>query len=237
MDFRIEKTGNRLSISFPSQAVYWERRVSELVKDRVILDLKGARRMLSFYGDPVVYTVYDLWQFLDKYKRIYSSTRLKAAITLLKYGLFSVSREGELFLTYGHTHVEPRGEFYKVLEGSCYLLLTHAKTKKSYLVDMRRGEGFFIHPSYMHRLIVKTSDTAVLGFVPEDAGHNYAVVKGKGFPVHLFLSKGWFEIKPNPKYKVHAVEEIRARKFGMIKSEELAKILLYPERYKRFYLL
>jgi len=67
------------------------------------------------------------------------------------------------------------------------------ESKKEIIVNMKEGDEYLINFKYLHRIY--TYDSAVvLGFVPKDAGHNYDVIKNKGFPYHLFYDKNNDEI-------------------------------------------
>ncbi len=234
MSFKILRKEDRIKIDFSSKTVYWERRLSELVKGKVIMDLKNAKRLLKTKGDMTVYKVYDVWKTERNFIDLYQKFKIKSSITLLRHGVFSTEKEGELFLTYGHKHEKYRGELYKVLSGSCFLLASDGKLKTSYLIDLKEGDSVFIHPRWIHRLIAKTEDCAVIGYVPHDAGHNYEIVKGRGFPVHVFLTDGWFEIKKNPKYRWHKIIEVKAKKINL-SLEKVASILNNPKKNEKFY--
>ncbi|MGC9200817.1 MAG: glucose-6-phosphate isomerase family protein [Candidatus Aenigmatarchaeota archaeon] len=223
-----------LEVEFSEMPVFWERKMSELIKDKVILDLKNARKALGFYGDRTVYLVYNLWKGIVKYKLIKDKYKLNFDVTLLKGGVFSLEKNGETFLTYGHKHEKERGEFYFVLKNGCYLLLADLKKKKCFLVEMKEGESILIHPRFLHRLISKGKDCLVLGIVPEDAGHNYKIVKGRGFPFHIFMKDGWLEIVENKKYKGFEIEKVYATK-NKFSLKKLQEILFFPNKAKAFY--
>jgi glucose-6-phosphate isomerase len=228
------KGDQSIEVEFKEMPVFWERKMSELIKNKVILDLKNAKKALEFFGDRTVYYVYNLWRGIEKYKRIKDEYKLNFDITLLKFGLFSITKNGETFLTYGHNHEKSRGEFYTILKNECYLLISDLKKKKSTIVEMREGTSVFIYPTFIHRLISIGKDCLVLGIVPEDAGHNYDIVKNKGFPHHIFMQNGWLKIVENKKYKGFSVEKAYAKKLS-IPIKRLSKILMYPNKYKKFY--
>jgi glucose-6-phosphate isomerase len=223
-----------LELEFKEMPVFWERKMSELIKDKVILDLKNAKKALEFFGDRTVYYVYNLWRGIERYKKIKDEYKLNFDVTLLKFGLFSLTKDGETFLTYGHKHEKNRGEFYTVLKNECYLLLSDLNKKKSIIIEMKEGTSVLIHPRFIHRLISIGKDCLVLGIVPEDAGHDYNIVKNKGFPHHIFMQNGWLKIVENKKYKGFSIEKISAKKLS-IPIKKLSQILMYPNKYKKFY--
>jgi oxalate decarboxylase/phosphoglucose isomerase-like protein (cupin superfamily) len=74
-------------------------------------------------------------------------------------------------------------------------------------------------------------DCVILNFVSEDAGHDYNIVKEKGFPFHVFYKGEKLYFKKNEKYPradlflVKNFKKINALKFAEKKPEELRKIL------------
>jgi len=225
-----------LTLEFVKEPTSWERKMSELINDRVILDIDNGKRALEFFGDRTIYTVYNLWRNIEKYEIIKERTGLKFDLTLLKKGVFSVEKNGELFLTYGHTHEKNRGELYNVIKNECIILLSDLERKKSFMIELKEGSTILIHPKYAHRLISKNIDCLVLGIVPEDAGHNYNIVKGKGFPFHFFLEEGWIKIVENKKYNNHKIYKGRQVK-RKISLRKLKNILYQPDNYKSLYKL
>lgn len=220
--FRVGESNGKLHLSFDSKPVFWERFVSQLIKDKVILDLKNATAVKN----ELVYTVYNLWKFLKGYKR----KNVVCDLTLLRYGVFSPRKEGELFETYGHVH-RRYGEVYKVLKNSCFLMMAEKRTKKAYLVELKEGESFLVQPHFMHRLIAKDKDCLVAGFTIKGIGHNYGSVKGKGFPFHLFKKRGKILPVANVKYKNFELKLLKnetkfdGERLFYHNTEKLARIL------------
>ena len=157
-------------------------------------------------------------------------------ITLLKHGIFSLEENGEAFCTYGHAHQKNLGEVYQVLKNDCFLLLTHKKTFNSYLIKIKEGFSFFIHPFFIHRLISGKKDTIVLNFVPKDAGHNYDIVKNRGFPFHVFYGKNEkLFFKENEKYPkaglvlLEKIKKLNVLKLAEKTPEKLKEMLRRPK--------
>ncbi len=223
-----------LSIEFEEMPVFWERKMSELIRDGVILDLKNAKRALEFFGDTTVYYVYNLWKGIEVYKKIKDKFKLNLDLTLLKFGRFSITKNGETFLTYGHKHEKNRGEFYTVLKNECYLLLSDLEKKESIIIEMKEGTSAFIHPRFIHRLISIGKDCLILGIVPEDAGHDYNIVKKRGFPHHLFIQDGWLKVVENKKYGKFSIKKISAKRIS-VSISKLSKILNNPSKYENLY--
>ncbi|MEM5853114.1 MAG: glucose-6-phosphate isomerase family protein [Candidatus Aenigmatarchaeota archaeon] len=238
--FKIEGSGKNLRLRFDLEVESNVRKLSELVNDEVILDVDNARKLLREKGDITIYEVFNLWKFNKDAERFLKKYGLMIDITFLKSGVFSTKKNGEAFCTYGHIHEENLGEVYKVLKNYCYLLLSNKRNFKSYLVKLKEGYSFFIHPSYMHRLISGNKDCVVLNFVPEDAGHDYDVVKKKGFPFHVFHENGKLVFKENKKYPETSLVLIEdMKKFDVVeiaekKPSRLRKILRSPNDMRKF---
>jgi oxalate decarboxylase/phosphoglucose isomerase-like protein (cupin superfamily) len=187
-------------------------------------------------GDILIYEVYNLWKFNQFAKNLLKRFGLMTDITFLKSGTFSLKGKGEAFCTYGHIHQKNLGEVYQVLKNDCFLLLSHKKTFNTYLIKIKEGYSFFIHPSFIHRIVSGKKDCVVLNFVPEDAGHDYTIVKNKGFPFHVFYDKNkklyFKENEKYPKVGLVVVENLRmvdALKIAEKKPGKLRKILRRPK--------
>jgi|YelNatPaOPRAMG01_1025707.scaffolds.fasta_scaffold01438_4 oxalate decarboxylase/phosphoglucose isomerase-like protein (cupin superfamily) len=236
LGFLIKESGKEIKLDFGRKVESKKRYLSELLKDKVILDLENSKKLLKKKGDVLVYEVYNLWKFDEFAKKFLENFGLMMDITLLKQGVFSLKEEGEAFCTYGHAHQKNLGEVYQVLKNDCFLLLTHKKTFNSYLIKIKEGYSFFIHPSFIHRLISGKKDSVILNFVPEDAGHDYDVVKNKGFPFHVFYdNKKKLYFKENRKYPeaglilVEKIEKFDALKLAKKNPKKLRKILRRPK--------
>lgn len=243
LGFKLEELGENLIIHFKKDVPGWKRFASELIVDSVILDVKNAKKMFDIKGDLIVYEVYHLWKSIDKIKRVYERTGITCDITLLNFGVFSTSNEGELFLTYGHLHENPMGEAYTILKNECLFLLTDNNLHKTYVIRLKKGNSILIHPKYLHRMVSLKKDCLAVAFFPKKAGHNYDVVKNKGFPFHIFLEKKKLKIVKNKRYRVGKFEfvkkttRINAMKLFEKEPKKLKDILENPEKYKKLYFI
>jgi len=199
--FEVKESNGRLELKFDSRPVFWERFVSDMVRDKVVLDLDAASK-LSKVDNKVVYAVYNLWKFVDDYK----NKSVLCDLTLLRHGIFSLECNGELFGTYGHVHEKRYGEFYKAIKNDCFLILVDHRIRKTYMVELKEGKSFLVRHNFMHKLIAKDKDCLVAGFTLPGTGHDYEVVKGRGFPFHLFKLDGEIVPVANPKYKNYKIE-------------------------------
>jgi len=244
--FEIEEKNGNLMLHFKQGIPNWKRYASELIKDKVILDLKNAGELTKINGDFIVYEIYNLWKAVNKFKKIYEKTRIVSDIMLLNHGIFSNSNKGELFSTYGHAHETESGEVYFILKNSCFIILSDKKNYETFILKLKKGDYAFIHPRFLHRIISYTKDCLLITIAPEKAGHNYLIVKKKGFPFHLFYDKNKkkLEIRKNKKYKQGKYKLIKKVKKNLnplklleTDSEKLKEILEYPEKYKKLYFI
>jgi len=244
--FEIKETNGNLMINFKHEIENWKRYVSELIRDRVIFDIKNAEKFLNKRGDEIVYEVYNLWKSVGKFKKIFERTDIVCDVTHLNFGVFSVSDKGELFSTYGHAHEKEYGEAYTVLKNNCFLILSDRKTHNTFIILLKEGDSIFIHPKFLHRLVSYKRDSLVVGLVPKEAGHNYSVIKNKGFPFHLLYDKkkGKIQVKKNKIYKkanYKMIKRIKTKinpiKLLERKPEKLKDILENPEKHKKVYFI
>ncbi|MEM5883152.1 MAG: glucose-6-phosphate isomerase family protein [Candidatus Aenigmatarchaeota archaeon] len=242
--FKLKKKDNRLNLVFEQRVEGWKRLASRLIQDKVILDLKNAEKMLEVKGDLTVYEQYNLWKSLESFKKIFERTRIASDLTLLKFGVYSDSMEGELFSTYGHAHETYCGEAYYIIKNDCFLILTEKQTFKTFIIKLKEKDFVFVHPKFYHRTVCWKKDTLFATFYPEVAGHDYSSVKNKGFPFHLFLIKNKLEVRPNPNFKncsFNLIKRIEKRE-NPIKllekdEEKLKEILFDPFKNKKIYFI
>ena len=241
--FELKQKKDRLLLDLKEEIPNWERHASELIKDKVILDLKNAKELVKTQGDFVVYKIYNLWKSIDSFRKIYEKTRIVSDVTLLKHGIFSSSSKGELFSTYGHAHETEAGEAYYILKNECFLLLSDKKTYETFIVKLGENDFVYVHPRFLHRTTSFKKDCLFITFAPEKAGHDYEAVKGRGFPFHLFYDeeKQRIEVRKNPKYRA-SYRLIKRVKKGLNplnlakrNPEKLKDILENPEKYEKLY--
>jgi glucose-6-phosphate isomerase, archaeal len=108
----------------------------------------------------------------------------------------------EYFLTRGHFHARPdRGEVYYTQSGEGLLLL-HARTGESRVVEMRAGVCAFIPPGWAHRSV--NTGTLPLVFVwmcATDAGQEYGEIAARGMRQRAVERNGRPVVVPNPHYR------------------------------------
>jgi oxalate decarboxylase/phosphoglucose isomerase-like protein (cupin superfamily) len=196
----IGQRGKNYRVRARGRSVGWERRLGKLVADGVLLDGTAAKQLLAKRGDVVVYSVLSLGEFAPRIKEISEKWGINCDVTVLRYGVFSPTAEGELFCTYGHRHETRCAEIYTVLAGNALLALFDEKAALQRVVLMRKGDEHLIEPQWLHRLYCGAdSGAVVLGFVPKKAGHDYGAVQGKGLPYHPFKAD-ILRYERNPRY-------------------------------------
>ncbi len=244
LGFDFKEVKENIYLDLKEEIPNWKRFASQLIKDKVIMDLKNGKELLKFSGDFIVYEVYNLWKSVEKFKRIYEKTGIVCDVTLLNHGIFSLSSKGELFSTYGHAHEKDLGEAYLVLSNKCLLILSDKKTYETFIIQLKKGEFIYIHPKFLHRITSFGKDCLLISFAPEKAGHNYLVIKDKGFPFHVFYDKEKkkIEIRKNKNYrngKYKLVRKVKCKlnplKLLIKNPEKLKDILENPEKYKKIY--
>ena len=235
--FRVKSKDSEISLIFYEKPIFWRRFLSQMIEEKIILQINKARKKMGKEGDVEIYNVFNLWKFNERAKKILRDYGLQVDLTLLFSGTFSIDK-GELFSTYGHRHKKYFGEFYLVIKNCCFLILSDLESKKTKIIKLREGRCVFIHPKYVHRLTCEKKDSLVLGIVPRGAGHNYEIVKGKGFPFHLFFGRK-IEVKRNGKFRSHSFEFGKPKKLVCSKFlrnlKRMERILKEPDKFSEFY--
>jgi oxalate decarboxylase/phosphoglucose isomerase-like protein (cupin superfamily) len=244
--FDVKQSKDSLILNFRQEIANWKRYASELIGDRVTLDFKSGKDFLIEHGDQIVYEVYNLWKSIGMFKKIYEKTGIVSDVTIINRGMFSPSDKGELFCTYGHLHETAKGEVHLILKNSCFLMLSDRKSRRTFILELKKGDLVLIHPKFMHRTISYKKDCLLVTFAPKNAGHDYLSVKGKGFPFHLFydMRKRKLEVKRNVKYPKGKYEFVKKvpKKLDFIKllrsnPEKIKDILDNPTKYEKLYFM
>jgi len=222
----------KINIKFGKEVKKWQRTLKEVVEGRVILQVAEGKKFIEKKGNAVIYDVFHLDEKLE----------VACDLTLLKFGKISLKNSGELFFTYGHLHEKNLGECYTCLKNEAFLVLVDKDDFNTKIVNMEEGDTAFIHPKYIHRLVVKDKDVAILGFVPKEAGHNYEVVKNKGLPYHIFREDEEFQFVHNDKYDVKELKFLNLKKndinpinLFLKDTKKLRDILYNPKNYGDLY--
>lgn len=152
-------------------------------------DSKAVEDMLSAGRDPVIY----------KYCEFEASEEFGDMIVGLT--VIYPGRVGkEYFMTRGHFHEKDSGEIYYCLRGSGMLLM-QSKHGKVVHAEFTRGSLCHVAPGWGHRTINTWRGRLVfLFFYPSGSGHDYGIIKEKGFAKLVIAEGGRPQLVDNPKY-------------------------------------
>jgi glucose-6-phosphate isomerase len=142
-------------------------------------------------GDPVIYRVYGI-PVPPTNSNVLSST------TVIEPG--TIGRE--YFMTKGHFHeARDRAEVYLGLAGEGRLVL--ATEGGGHAVEpIAPGTVGYVPGGWAHRTVNVGEDPLVFfAAYVGDAGHDYATVEERGFPVLVFKGDEGPEVVPNPRYR------------------------------------
>jgi len=131
---------------------------------------KAADQILSKGKNPVVYEYCD-----------YSTPEVEGHLTFGVTTIYSGKVGKEYYMTRGHYHEKDAAEIYLGLSGRGLLLMQTKRGNAAYL-DLKPGDIGYVPPGWGHRTINTGGEKMVFFFVyPSDAGHDYELVKKKGF--------------------------------------------------------
>jgi glucose-6-phosphate isomerase len=160
------------------------------VVDRRLSDMQGMYLEDARTDDPVVYRVFGI-------PAPATNANLLSSTTVVEPG--RVGRE--YFMTKGHFHERrDRAEIYLSLAGEG-LLVTATDDGRHVVEPMRRGTVNYVPGWWAHRS-VNVGDAPLVFFAVYvgDAGHDYATIEERGFPVAVVAGEDGPEVVPNPRY-------------------------------------
>lgn len=99
--------------------------------------------------------------------------------------------DSEYFMTHGHFHLKrDRTEYYATFEGSGALILMD-ENRKTWMEPMSAGSVHHVPARTAHRIAnVGGGPLKVVACWPSDAGHDYDLVRERGFGARLLSVKG-----------------------------------------------
>jgi len=151
-------------------------------------DPKAADQILSAGKDPIIYEYYE-----------YTMPETGGHLTFGVTTIFPGKVGKEYYLTRGHYHDKDDAEIYINLSGRGGLLMQTKKGETMYL-DLKPGDIGYVPPGWGHRTINTGSEKLVFFFVyPSDAGHDYELVKEKGFAKIVIEKNGAPKVVDNPR--------------------------------------
>ncbi len=147
-------------------------------------------RMISSLGDIVVYEYFEN-SFEVK------EENLNFGLTVLYPG--KVGRE--YFLTRGHFHEKRAAEIYVGLEGEGIILMQSEDGRVEWR-PLEHNTVVYVPPGWGHRTINTGNKRLTFFFAyPADAGHDYEIVREKGFAKLIVEEDGRPVLIDNPRYR------------------------------------
>jgi glucose-6-phosphate isomerase, archaeal len=161
----------------------------DTITERRLTDMHGTY-LESHDGDDLVYQVFhiDVPQL---------NSNINQCTTVLQPG--KVGRE--YFMTKGHFHeIRDRSEVYVGIRGQGALVLATEEGEHDVLW-MEPGTVHYIPGGWAHRTVnVGREPLVFYAAWIADAGHDYATIETRGFPVLLVDEGGEPSVVPNPRY-------------------------------------
>ncbi|MEM2178514.1 MAG: glucose-6-phosphate isomerase family protein [Candidatus Methanomethylicaceae archaeon] len=165
-----------------------EVRLSDL-KD-FFSDQEAVNKMLSKSKNPIIYEYYENSQPEVE-------GHLNFGITIINPGKIGK----EYYLTRGHYHAkEGTAEVYVGLNGKGVIILQNKDGRATHLF-MKKGTIAYVPPFWAHRTVnIGKSKFCFLYIYFSDSGHDYEIIKQKGFAKLVIEEKGKPKIIDNPKF-------------------------------------
>jgi glucose-6-phosphate isomerase len=183
-----------VSVDFPFTTLLDLRRgklMPERVVERRLSDMRDLYLEPERAEDRLVYRVYAI-------PIPETTAHVVASTTVIEPG--SVGRE--YHMTKGHFHaVRDRSEVYLTLAGEGRLVMATEDGRHAG-EPMRPGTVNFVPGGWAHRS-VNTGDEPLVFFAAYvgDAGHDYATIEERGFPVLVVRGPDGPEVLDNPRYR------------------------------------
>ena len=152
-------------------------------------DVEAAEKMLSAGKNPTIYRYYE-------YEASEESGNLTVGLTVIYPG--KIGRE--YFMTRGHFHQKDTGEIYYCLYGSGIVLIQSKDGRTDYK-ELKPENLCYVPPGWGHRTINTGRKRFVFLFIyPSGSGHDYGVIKERGFTKLVIEEDGRPKIIDNPRY-------------------------------------
>lgn len=177
--------------------VTWlDPRTGSLEPEREVIE-RRLSDMLSLYLEPSESTDNAVIYRVHAIPVAETNSEIQCSTTMIEPG--NVGEE--YFMTKGHFHaVRERSEVYFGLSGDGLLLMAD-ETGRHLVHPLRTGTVNYVPGGWAHRS-VNVGDTPLvfLSAYIGDAGHDYATVEERGFPVVVIRGADGPEILPNPRW-------------------------------------
>jgi len=183
-----------------STVLNFETGVIESFKKKVQVKLSGLReffndretadQVLSSGEDPLVYEVFE-------HSQPEVNGQINFGLTILYPG--KVGKE--YYLTRGHYHTkENAAELYIGLAGEGMMIMQTKDGEVAHL-PIRPGDVIYVPPFWAHRTVNVGKEKLSFFFAyPSDAGHDYEVIRQKGFAKLVIEEEGQPKVVDNPKF-------------------------------------
>lgn len=157
----------------------------EFFNDREIAD-----EVLSRGEDPVVYEVFE-------HPQPEVNGQMNFGVTIIYPGKVG----NEYYLTRGHYHTkETAAELYIGLSGEGMMIMQTKDGRVSNL-PIRPGAIVYVPPFWAHRTVNVGKEKLTFFFAyPSDGGHDYEIIRRKGFAKIVIEEKGRPKVVDNPKF-------------------------------------
>jgi len=152
-------------------------------------DLEAAAQILSGGKNPIIYEYYE-----------YTTPETEGHLTFGVTTIYLGKVGKEYYMTRGHYHKKDAAEIYLGLFGRGLLLMQTKEGEVMYL-DLKPGSIGYVPPGWGHRTINTGSEKLVFFFIyPSDSGHDYELVKEKGFAKIVIEENGVTKVVDNPRF-------------------------------------
>lgn len=151
-------------------------------------DPEAADQILLGGKNPIIYEYYE-----------YTMPEAEGHLTFGVTTVYSGKVGKEYYMTRGHYHEKDDAEVYIGFSGSG-LLLMQTKEGETMHLDLKPGSIGYVPPRWGHRTINTSSEKLVFFFIyPSDAGHDYELVKKKGFAKIVIEEDSAPKVVDNPR--------------------------------------
>lgn len=151
---------------------------------------EAAEKILSKGRDPVIYEYYE-------YAPAETSGNINFGLTVIYPGKIGK----EYYMTKGHFHEKDAAEFYLCLKGRGILLMQN-RDGEVITIKLKPGALGYVPPGWGHRTInMGRSKFAFFFAYPSDAGHDYMIVREKGFAKIVIEEEKTLKVIDNPRYR------------------------------------
>ncbi len=152
-------------------------------------DPEAADQILSEGKNPIIYEYYE-----------YATPEAEGHLTFGVTTIYLGKVGKEYYMTRGHYHDKDAAEIYIGLSGRG-LLLMQTKEGEAVYLDLKPGGIGYVPPGWGHRTINTSGEKLVFFFIyPSDAGHDYELVKERGFAKIVIEENGVPKVVDNPRF-------------------------------------